>query len=230
MLIKLHLQCQLEEWKAREYLRGQDTSKGSLIKVPPHVSKDVLTKCLKIADLKYNQQEPEFVLPPAFNAQTFTNINPSKDVIKIFHYWNSIVSLNFAARKNTIEESRSFGFLCADIYKNINKTLPQLNDEKKRFIIPKTKPGQLYKEFLNDEAPPYEVLKRLSKDLGAMVSTRSIFDPLGRDFLSLKSNGLYIRDYDTDPKPDQDEKQDSSSQADDGEFDPSQFLQVIHKK
>ena len=56
-----------------------------MIKVPPHVSKDVLTKCLKIADLKYNQQEPEFVLPPAFNAQTFTNINPSKDVIKIFH-------------------------------------------------------------------------------------------------------------------------------------------------
>ena len=105
-----------------------------------------------------------------------------------------------------------------------------MNDEKKRFIIPKTKPGQLYKEFLNDEAPPYEVLKRLSKDLGAMVSTRSIFDPLGRDFLSLKSNGLYIRDYDTDPTPDQDEKQDSSSQADDGEFDPSQFLQVIHKK
>ena len=101
-----------------------------------------------------------------------------------------------------------------------------MNDEKKRFIIPKTKPGQLYKEFLCDEAPPYEVLKRLSKDLGAMVSTRSIFDPLGRDFLHLKSNGLYIRDYDTDPKPE--EKQDS--QADDGEFDPSQFLQVIHKK
>ena len=64
-----------------------------MIKVPPHVSKDVLTKCLKIADLKYNQQEPEFVLPPAFNAQTFTNINPSKDVIKIFHYWNSVSTI-----------------------------------------------------------------------------------------------------------------------------------------
>ena len=76
-------------------ISGQDTSKGSLIKVPLHVSKDVLTKCLKIADLKYNQQEPEFVLPPAFNAQTFTNINPSKDVIKIFHYWNSVSTKTF---------------------------------------------------------------------------------------------------------------------------------------
>ena len=66
-----------------------------MIKVPPHVSKDVLTKCLKIADLKYNQQEPEFVLPPAFNAQTFTNVNPSKDVIKLFHYWNSVRIFNF---------------------------------------------------------------------------------------------------------------------------------------
>ena len=94
-LIKLHLECQLEEWKAREYLRGQDTSKGGLIKVPSHVSKDILTKCLKISDLKYNPQEPQFLLPPTFNAQTFTTVDPKKDVIKIFHYWNSVSQILF---------------------------------------------------------------------------------------------------------------------------------------
>ena len=130
-----------------------------------------------------------------------------------------IVSLNFAARKDTVEDSRAFGFLCADIYKNINKSLPILNDEKKRFKNPKVKRGKVYKNLLADEPPPYEVLKRLSTDLGHMVSTRAIFDPLGRDFLALKSNGMYVRDFDTDSVG-------NDSQED---FDPSQFLQVVHK-
>ena len=89
-LIKLQLECELQEWKAREYLRGQDTSKGGLIKVPPHVSKDILTKCLKMHDVRYNTTEPQFLLPPAFNAQTFTNVDPKKDALKLFHYWNSV--------------------------------------------------------------------------------------------------------------------------------------------
>ena len=131
--------------------------------------------------------------------------------------------MNFAARKNTIEESRAFGFLCADVYKNINKVLPQLNDEKRKFKTPKVKRGQLYKELLSDEPPPYDVLKRLSYDLGAMVATRSIFDPLGRDFLFLKSNGLYIREFDTEGEK-QAERRESQE-----DFDPSEFLQMKMK-
>ncbi len=89
MLIKLELECQLEEWKARDVLRGQTTG---LIKVPNNTSKDIVLKCLPKEDKKYNPNEFPFLLPPfmAMNKGLLLQINPKYDSLKIFHMWNSV--------------------------------------------------------------------------------------------------------------------------------------------
>ena len=85
MLIQLELESHLEEWKAREAMKGQTTN---VIKVPPHVSKNIITKCVGAVDRKYNPNESPFILPPTTSIVGMCqSLNPRKDGIKIFHLW-----------------------------------------------------------------------------------------------------------------------------------------------
>jgi hypothetical protein len=86
MIIQLDLESQLQEWKAREALRGQD---GLHIKVPQGVSKSIMTSCLA-SDKKYSSLEPPFLLPPTLTKLTL-NVNPQKDTIKLFHLLNNLI-------------------------------------------------------------------------------------------------------------------------------------------
>lgn len=94
MLIKLELECQLEEWKAREALRGQtfQTHSQNIIKIPLSTSKDIVMKCLGKEDKKYNPTEFPFLLPPSMTMtkNMFESLNAKRDTLKLFHHWNSV--------------------------------------------------------------------------------------------------------------------------------------------
>ena len=87
MLIKLELEGQLEEWKARDVLRGQSVG---VIRIPPNVCKDVVLKCLVKEDKKYNPDESPFLLPPTLTRQTLMALNPKTETLKLFHMWNNV--------------------------------------------------------------------------------------------------------------------------------------------
>ena len=91
-MIKVELECQLEEWKAREALRGQNTG---LIKIPNNVSANIAVKCLPKEDKKYNPNESPYFLPMSWTRPFLAAINPQKEVLKIFHLWNSVRHLLF---------------------------------------------------------------------------------------------------------------------------------------
>lgn len=222
MLIKLELECQLEEWKAREALRGQtfQTHAQSIIKIPISTSKDIVMKCLGKEDKKYNPSEFPFLLPPAMTMtkNMFENINAKRDTLKLFHHWNSIVSLNFSARGPNQASAKVFEDLAADMFKNLNQRLPQLNDEKKRYRIPTIKYGKLHSRLDWDDPPSEDVLTRLESQLGTYASEEAIMNPSDYDRMILASNNMNIRELL--------QEHDEEINGKEDDMDPSDFVQV----
>ena len=85
----MELECQLEEWKARDVLRGQSVG---VVRIPPNVNKDIVLKCIAKEDKKYNPDEPPFLLPPTLTKETLMALNPQTDTLKLFHLWNNVSS------------------------------------------------------------------------------------------------------------------------------------------
>lgn len=217
MLIQLELEAQIEEWKARENLKGQSIQAGSVIKVLPFVNKEIVMKCLDSADKKYSPNEVSFVLPSSFNRASIINVNTRTETIKLFHMWNQAVELNINARNNTEDASREFGNLAASFYKAVSDRLPQLNDEKKRFKISSVKAGKTYKNMNNHDFPSESVLARLKVELGELASTEALRKPSSYDRTLLQSAGMYVRDLGSPTK---------SDDIIDGSIDPMDFLQM----
>ena len=196
MLIQLELEGQMEEWKARDNMRVG--TQGGLIRVLPGVNNNIVTKCLKAADIKYNPNEPQFLLPIEMTLQQLREMKARRDTIKIFHLWNKVVKLNFDSRKPTQKLSDEFTKRACTSYKNLSASLPQLNDEKKRFKIPKVKGGKVYKNLEKENAPNQAVLKRIQMELGTMVSPFVLGDPCRSDRIALTSISKKVRDLEND--------------------------------
>jgi len=196
MLIQLELEGQMEEWKARDNMRVG--TQGGLIRVLPGVNNNIVTKCLKAADTKYNHLEPQFLLPIEMTRQQLLDMKARRDTIKIFHLWNKVVKLNFDARKPTQALSDAFTKRACTSYKNLSASLPQLNDEKKRFKIPKVKGAKVYKNLEKENAPNQAVLKRIQMELGTMVSPFVLGDPCRSDRIALTSISKKVRDLEID--------------------------------
>jgi hypothetical protein len=118
------------------------------------------------------------------------------------------------------------------MYKDVSLRLPQLNDEKKRFKIPPINFGSAYRhmDFMEESMPPEEVLERLSEQLGSMVSTHAIEEPMKNDYSLLSTVGLSTRELIL--------KTNNGHAAADAVvyekcpkdlIDPSDFVQVQHK-
>ena len=77
--------------------------------------------------------------------------------------------------------------------KNLNARLSVMNDEKRRYKIPKVKPGKVYPSQLwgeNEEPPSHDVMKRLEQELGSFASMEAIANPSLNDKMLLSSDSV----------------------------------------
>ena len=221
MLIQLELEGQMEEWKARDNMRVGP--QGGLIRVLPGVNNNIVTKCLKAADTKYDPHEPQFLLPIEITRQQLLAMKARRDNVKIFHLWNKVVKLNFDSRKPTQEASDEFTKRACTSYKNLSGSLPQLNDEKKRFKIPKSKRGRIYKNLEKENAPSQQVLKRIQTELGTMVSPFVLGDPYRSDRIALAGISKKVRELETDTSKNVAQQRSHQQGVN---FDPMDYVQV----
>ena len=130
-----------------------------------------------------------------------------------------IVELNFSCRKPTEAASNEFKNLTAQIIKNLNSRLPVMNDEKKRFQIPKFKRGSIYSKDLlstdQEHTPSDEVIKRLEMELGSFATMEAISNPALHDKMLLTSDSVNMTLRDLD-----------NLESEEDLFDPSDFVQV----